>query len=68
MNDVEIIRPKVVVGGGSNHMSYLLQLDKGRINPHVASISPRYRGKNGSLLSIGQKGRFLHGWEMQKIK
>ena len=25
----------------------------------VAGISPCYRGKNGSLLSIGQKGRFL---------
>ena len=25
----------------------------------VAGISPCYRGMNGSLLSIGQKGRFL---------
>ena len=26
---------------------------------HVARISPCYKGRNGSLLSIGQKGRFL---------
>ena len=25
----------------------------------VVGISPFYRGRNGSLLSIGQKGRFL---------
>ena len=25
----------------------------------VVRISPYYRGRNGSLLSIGQKGRFL---------
>ena len=25
----------------------------------VAGISPCYRGRNGSLISIGQKGRFL---------
>ena len=25
----------------------------------VARISPYYRGRNGPLLSIGQKGRFL---------
>ena len=25
----------------------------------VARISPCYRGRNGSLLPIGQKGRFL---------
>ena len=26
----------------------------------VAGISPWYRGRNVSLLSIGQKGRFVH--------
>ena len=26
----------------------------------VAGISPCYRGRNGSLMSIGQKGRFMH--------
>ena len=26
----------------------------------VVGISPCYRGRNGSFLSIGQKGRFLH--------
>ena len=26
----------------------------------VVGISPCYRGRNGSLMSIGQKGRFLH--------
>ena len=29
------------------------------VRDFVAAISPCYRGKNGSLLSIGHKGRFL---------
>ena len=33
----------------------------------VAGISPCYRGRNGSLLSIGQKGTFMCV-EMLKIK
>ena len=33
----------------------------------VAGISPCYKGRNGSLLSIGYKGRFLLV-EMLKIK
>ena len=33
----------------------------------VARISPCYRGRNGSLSSIGWKGRFLCG-EMQERK
>ena len=33
----------------------------------VAGISPCYSGRNGSLLSIGQKGRFPRV-EMQKRK
>ena len=28
-------------------------------NKTIARTSPCYRGRNGSLLSIGQKGRFL---------
>ena len=27
--------------------------------PSIARISPCYRGRNGSLVSIGHKGRFL---------
>ena len=33
----------------------------------VTGISPYYRGRNGPLLSIGQKGRFLLG-KILKIK
>ena len=44
------------------------------IKDHVAGISPYYKGRNGSLLSIGQKGRFLHvenverKWNRQKAE
>ena len=31
----------------------------GAINVHVVRIYPHYRGKNGSLVPIGHKGRFL---------
>ena len=40
----------------------------------VAGISPCYKGRNGSLLSIGQKGKFLRvenaerKWNRQKEK
>ena len=32
----------------------------------VARISPYYRGRNGSLMPIGHKGRFLLMVKMQK--
>ena len=32
----------------------------------VAGISPYYRGRNGSLLSIGHKSRFLHVENVEK--
>ena len=34
----------------------------------VAGISPYYRGRNGSLLPIGKKGRFLLVGKCRKIK
>ena len=33
---------------------------------YVARISPCYRGRNGSLMPIGHKGRFLLMVKMQK--
>ena len=38
---------------------YVVSMTYIHIVPAVIGISPYYRGRNGSLLSIGQKGRFL---------
>ena len=45
-------------------LGHIVSTEGVKINP-VAGIYPYYRGRNGSLLSIGQKGRFLH---VERIK
>ena len=45
-----------------------LDLTDGKQFGRVARISPCYRGRNGSLMPIGHKGRFLLMVKMQKNK